>query len=233
MARPCRCRRIKHFPDYWTFNAEGNESDAIILSLDEYETIRLIDFEKRKQEECAESMGVSRTTVTAIYDSARSKLARHIIEGRPLRISGGSYRIVSDIKHNLKIKGDNTMRVAMTYENGMVGQHFGRSEYFMIYDVEDGNITNEQIVSTDGQGHGALAGVLKELNADVLICGGIGMGARMGLDELGIELIPGTEGKCDDVIDAYLKGNLTYDIDKTCEDHEHNHDCHNDGGCCH
>lgn len=236
MARPCRCRRIKKFPDHWSFSCEdGEREDGIVMSLDEYETIRLIDLEKKTQEECAGSLGVARTTVTAIYDRAREKLASHIIEGRPLRISGGSYTIVSDRKHELKKKEGNEMRIAMTYENGRVGQHFGRTEYFKVYDIEGGKITGEETISTNGEGHGALAGVLRELNADVLICGGIGMGARMALQEVGITLLPGVDGNCDEVIAAYLNNTLSFDPNETCHhhDHEEGHDCHHEGGCRH
>lgn len=235
MARPCRCRKIKRFPDYWNFDAEEGKGELIVMSLDEYETIRLIDHEGSTQEECAESMGVSRTTVTAIYDSARSKLAKHMIEGNPLKIAGGSYQIVSDRKQEIERKGDNTMRIAITYEDENVGQHFGRTEYFKIYDVEEGKVVREQVVSTNGEGHGALAGVLKQLQADVLICGGIGVGARMALQEAGIDLLPGVIGRCDDVIRAYLNDALLYDPDASCHshDHEEGHDCHHEGGCCH
>ncbi len=236
MARPCRCRRIQKFPDHWLFTCDDDDSDdPIVMSLDEYETIRLIDIGKLTQEECAASLGVARTTVTAIYESARSKLARHIIEGRSLRISGGSYTLVSDRSHELEKKEDDMMRIAMTYENGTVGQHFGRTEYFKIYDIEEGRIVREEVVSTNGEGHGALAGVLKELRVDKLICGGIGMGARMGLEELGIDLLPGVDGDCESVMNAYLENSLSYDPDETCHhhDHEDGHDCHHEGGCCH
>ncbi len=236
MARPCRCRRIKKFPDHWSFVCQdGEDSEEIILTLDEYETIRLIDLEGLTQEECAASMGVSRTTVTAIYDSARKKLAKHLIEGKTLKIAGGSYSIVSDRKTVYRKKENEEMRIAVTYENGMVGQHFGRTEYFMIYDIKDGKIVNEQLVSSNGEGHGALAGILKQLDVDTLICGGIGMGARMALEELGIDLLAGTDGKIDEVITAYLNNTLTFDPDPTCHhhDHEEDHDCHHGGGCCH
>ncbi len=236
MARPCRYRRIKKFPDYWSFQcADSDREEEIVLSLDEYETIRLIDLEKKSQEECAESMGVARTTVTAIYERARQKLASHIVEGRPLRISGGSYTIVSDRKQKLRMKEENEMRIAMTYENGRVGQHFGRTEYFKVYDVEGGKITSEETVSTNGEGHGALAGVLRELNADVLICGGIGMGARMALQEIGLTFLPGVDGNCDEVIAAYLSNTLSFDLNETCHHHDHEevHDCHHEDGCCH
>ncbi len=236
MARPFRCRRIRKLPDHWSFRCEDDDqNDMIVMSLDEYETIRLLDIEKMTQEECAASLDVARTTVTAIYENARSKLARHIVEGRPLRILGGSYMLVSDRIHEIQKKEDDTMRIAMTYEDGTVGQHFGRTEYFKVYDIEEGKIVTEQVVSTNGEGHGALAGILKQLSVDTLICGGIGMGARMALEELGIGLLPGVSGDCDEMIRAYLNNTLSCDPDETCHhhDHEQGHDCHHDEGCCH
>jgi predicted Fe-Mo cluster-binding NifX family protein len=125
------------------------------------------------------------------------------------------------------------MRIAVTYENGYVGQHFGHTEEFKVYDVEDGGIVNTQILSSNGQGHGMLAVVLKEADVELLICGGIGMGARNALNELGIELIPGAQGKADDVVRAYLCGTLEYDPDETCHhhDHDHEHGCGGDHHC--
>ena len=70
------------------------------------------------------------------------------------------------------------MRIGVTYADGQIFQHFGHTEEFKIYDVEDGRVTASEVVSTNGSGHGALAGVLKTLKVDVLICGGIGGGAQ-------------------------------------------------------
>ena len=125
------------------------------------------------------------------------------------------------------------MRIAVTYENGYVGQHFGHTEEFKVYDVEDGGIVNTQILSSNGQGHGMLAVVLKEADVELLICGGIGMGARYALNEMDIELIPGAQGKADDVVRAYLSGTLEYDPDATCHHHEHDHEhgCDGDHHC--
>lgn len=231
MARPCRQRRIKHFPDHWEFSVHDDDKskEEVIMSLDEYETLRLIDHEGKTQEECAESMDVARTTVTSIYESARKKLASLIIEGRPLRISGGTYCLSLDGHKDIEKKGD-TMRIAVTYENGMIGQHFGHTEEFKLYDVEESRIIRQQLISNNGQGHGMLAGVLKEADADLLICGGIGMGARMALQEAGIGLIPSVQGNADDAVNAYLNRSLEYDPDAACHHHEHKegHDCSHD-----
>ncbi|MCR5781678.1 MAG: dinitrogenase iron-molybdenum cofactor biosynthesis protein [Clostridia bacterium] len=120
------------------------------------------------------------------------------------------------------------MRIAATYENGEIFQHFGRTEQFKLYDVEDGKIVNERIVGTNGSGHGALAGFLRSAGADMLICGGIGMGARMALAEAGVRVYPGVCGSADAAAKALAQGTLEYDPDARCDHHEHH-----DGDCGH
>lgn len=122
------------------------------------------------------------------------------------------------------------MRIAVTYEDGNVYQHFGHTSQMKIYDVEDGKVVHEEVVDTAGNGHGALAGFLAGLKADMLICGGIGGGARMALDEAGIKLYPGVSGTADAAVEAFLNGNLDYDPDTRCAHHEHEH---GEGGCGH
>lgn len=124
------------------------------------------------------------------------------------------------------------MKIAVTYENGQVFQHFGHTEAFKLYDVAEGKITASQVVSTDGNGHGALAGFLKSHNVDTLICGGIGGGARTALAEAGIQLYPGANGDADSQVQALLAGNLQYDPDTQCAHHDHGHEgCHSHGSC--
>lgn len=119
------------------------------------------------------------------------------------------------------------MRIAVTYENGQIFQHFGHCEDFKFYDAEDGKITASEVVSAIGSGHGALAGFLKEHHADALICGGIGGGARNALAEAGIELYPGASGDADANVEALLNGKLDYNPDTMCSHHHHaeGHDC--------
>ena len=113
------------------------------------------------------------------------------------------------------------MRIAVTYDNGEIFQHFGHSEYFKLYDAENGVIIAEQVVSTNGSGHGALAGFLQAAQVDALICGGIGMGARMALADAGITLYGGVRGSADAAAKALAEGNLTYDPNARCDHHEH------------
>lgn len=117
------------------------------------------------------------------------------------------------------------MRIAVTYENGMVFQHFGHTELFKLYDAENGEIIRTQVVNTNGQGHGALASFLTQAKVDVLICGGIGGGAQMALAEAGIQLFGGVSGQADDAARAYLDGTLGYDPNVRCSHHEHVHSC--------
>lgn len=115
------------------------------------------------------------------------------------------------------------MRIAVTYENGQVFQHFGHTEQFKVYDVEEGSIVKEQVADTNGQGHGALAGFLAGLQVDTLICGGIGGGAQNALAQAGIRLFGGVSGSADDAVRAYLAGNLDFNPDVHCDHHGHDH----------
>ena len=135
------------------------------------------------------------------------------------------------------------MRIAVTYQDGQIFQHFGHTERFKIYDCEDGAVTLATTVHMDGTGHGALAGALKNMQVDTLICGGIGGGARTALSQAGIQLFGGVSGSADQAVADFLAGTLSFQPDVTCRHHEeqhgscgssgcgnHGHDC---GGSCH
>ena len=121
------------------------------------------------------------------------------------------------------------MKIAVTYENGQVFQHFGHTQQFKIYTVEEGKIASSEIVDTNGSGHGALAGFLKAQDVTTLICGGIGGGARNALAEMGIELYAGAAGDADAQVESFMAGNLNYDPNTVCSHHGH----HEGGGCGH
>lgn len=243
MARPTRCRRICTEPAYDSFVPEGiGGKEQVFLTLDEYEAVRLIDLDKYTHVQCAEQMDISRTTVTELYESARYKIADCIVNGKSLYISGGHYRFcdgsaslccgkkcrrgqTSAVEVTVKMKGEKEMRIAVTYENGTVFQHFGHTEEFKLYDIENGKITGSEVVSTNGQGHGALAGFLTRAGVDVLICGGIGGGAQSALKEMGIKLYGGVSGSADGAVEAYLEDRLDFNPDVQCSHHEHEHSC--------
>lgn len=123
------------------------------------------------------------------------------------------------------------MKIAVTYENGQIFQHFGHTEMFKVYEVEDGKIVNIEVTGTNGFGHGALAGFLKSIGAEVLICGGIGGGAQMTLAEAGIKLYGGVSGDADTVVNDFLNGSLSYNPNIQCSHHGAGHTCGNGGKC--
>ena len=120
------------------------------------------------------------------------------------------------------------MKIAVTYDNGNVFQHFGRTEQFKIYDVENGKVESSEIIGNDGLGHGALASLLANNAIDVLICGGLGGGALNALTTAGIEVVAGASGNTDEAVEAYLKGELV-SSGVNCDHHDHHHE---EGGCC-
>ena len=252
MPRPRKCRKVCCLPDNEGFVPVrgGEELTPIVLNVDEYEAIRLIDREGLSQEQCGEYMHIARTTVQQMYAVARKKLADALVEGLPLRIEGGDYALCNGNSeaygcrncyrrriHQMieRPKGENTMRIAVTYENGEIFQHFGHTEQFKIYDVEDGRIVSSEVIDTLGSGHGALAGVLSALHADALICGGIGGGAQDALAAAGIRLYGGVSGDADAAAQALAAGTLAYNPHVMCNHHgEHHHEGHcGDHGCGH
>lgn len=131
------------------------------------------------------------------------------------------------------------MKIAVTYDNGNVFQHFGKTEFFKVYEVEDNKVVSSEVIGSNGVGHGALAGLLADQAVDVLICGGIGGGAQAALEEAGVELCAGAEGDTDQAVEAYLKGELIssgancdhhhHEEGHSCGGHEEGHSC--GGGC--
>ncbi|HIV25275.1 MAG TPA: FKBP-type peptidyl-prolyl cis-trans isomerase [Candidatus Scatomonas pullistercoris] len=130
------------------------------------------------------------------------------------------------------------MKIAVTYDNGEIFQHFGKTEFFKVYQVEDNQVVSSEVIGSNGTGHGALAGLLAGQNVDVLICGGIGGGAQAALAEAGVELCAGAQGDADRAVEAYLKGELIstgancdhhHEEGHSCGDHGEGHSC--GGGC--
>lgn len=246
MPRPQRCRKICNRPAFTGFSPDtDSDSENVVLSFDEFEAIRLIDLERQTHEQCARQMEISRSTVTEIYESARHKIADSLVNGCHLEISGGNYRVCDGLsawcgKKNcekqsrnqtlINEKGDNILRIAVTYENGNIFQHFGHTEQFKFYDVEGGKVVSSVVADTNGSGHGALAGFLSANKVDVLICGGIGGGAQTALAQAGIKLYGGACGSADDAVNALLSDTLCYNPAVRCNHHESGHNC-GEGGC--
>lgn len=231
MPRPKKKREICFIPKSQLFIPKNEMNKCVNLTLDEFETIRLIDYEGLTQEECAKQMNVARTTVQSIYKSARKVIADAIVNSRGIEINGGDVilcardhcgKCIKECprrKTNKEFMEVVKMIIAVTYEEGNVFQHFGHSEEFKIYEVDNGIVINSYVVKTEGQGHGALAGFLKEKKVDTLVCGGIGGGAINALDSMGITVFPGVSGNTDVVIGKLLSGELEPDIEPTCDHH--------------
>lgn len=241
MSRPQRCRRICNEPQTTEFSPVGAVNvEAITLTLDEFEVIRLVDLERQTHEQCAKQMDISRSTVTEIYENARYKIADSIVNGYRLNIAGGNYRICDGSavrchkKHCHKqqsvnafksiLKGEHTMKIAVTYENGEIFQHFGHSEQFKMYDIQERSIVSSQVVDTNGSGHGALVEFLSANEVDILICGGIGGGAQTALANAGIRLYGGVSGNADEAVNALLDDSLAFNPDVHCDHHDHQHE---------
>ena len=130
------------------------------------------------------------------------------------------------------------MKLAITYDNGQVFQHFGKTQQFKIYDIQQGKVGPSLVTGTGGQGHGALAGLLRALGISVLICGGIGPGAQEALKSLDITVIPGITGDADQAVQDFVDGKLVLNTEALCNHHHegaaHNCGAHSCGtGGCH
>ncbi|MCD8127980.1 MAG: DUF134 domain-containing protein [Oscillospiraceae bacterium] len=244
MPRPTKCRKVCHFPRTQEFYPvqDAAERELVVMTVDEYETIRLIDREGLSQEACSERMQIARTTVQKIYETARKKLADVLVDGRPLKIEGGEYRLCNGqggfrgcdrcdkrrlYQLHQNTKGEHMKRIAVAYENGMIFQHFGHTEQFRLYDVEGGVVVSTRLLAAGGSSHAALAELLQGAGVDALICGGIGGGAVSALRAVGIRLYAGASGDADAAVAALLADKLSYDPAARCSRHGEHHgaDC--------
>ena len=126
------------------------------------------------------------------------------------------------------------MKIAVTYDNGNIFQHFGKTEFFKLYEVENNQVVSSEVISSNGAGHGALAELLGNQSVDLLICGGIGGGAQTALADAGVEICSGVQGDVDQAVEAYLKGELVSAGVNCDHHHEEGHSCgsHEDGHSC-
>ena len=211
MARRAKVRTIESEPDYIGFTPDGIIGcEEVVMTMDEYEVVRLIDLERLSQEEASKRMGVARTTVTGIYDRARYKLADALVNGKKLVITGGNVRfpaINEDVSAPVPKQG-NVRRIAATWQDGQVFQRFGKSDYFKLYDIVDGHIVSSCIVETGPVKHRALASFLQNQYVDEVICGSIGGNAQAALDAAHIVLHGGVSGFTDTAVQQLLEGTL-------------------------
>ena len=118
------------------------------------------------------------------------------------------------------------MIIAVTYENGQVFQHFGHTQQFKLYEIEDGKVVSSRIVDNGGAGHEALTVYLRNLGVSKLICGGVGGGAIHALGMMNIETYPGNSGDADEAVAKFLAGGLASSTTPCCNRHDGEHSCH-------
>ncbi len=224
MSRPIKKKTIGKMPTYTCFTSHDT-SLSIQLTVEEYETIRLIDYLGYSQEACSQEMNIARSSVVTLYKDARKKLARFLIEGHNLEIIGGNYQLEDQQKGDIK-----NMKIAVTCVDGQIFQHFGRCPSFLICIVEGDKIVSTSTLDTNDLGCSLLAEELSKLGVDVVICGGIGMGARNHIEACGMEVFPGASGDALAQVESYISGSLDYDPDTSCDHHEHSH-CQSEHRC--
>ena len=243
MPRPEKQRRICPLSGERRFDTEGN-APALTIRADELEALRLCDLEELSQTEAALRMGISRGTLQRLLYSAHRQIAFALVRGRSIHLdpptesrcaqAGGCGKTCRFCRKNRKTtkRGGKNMIIALTSSNGEVFQHFGHTPEFTIYETKGGELLGPRVVPTGEKGHGALADILDALGVEVLICGGIGGGAQMALDEIGVKVVGGASGKVADVVAAFLKGELEVNPDFRCHHHDHDagHKC-GEHGC--
>jgi len=243
-------------PENKTFTPGNNADGYVTLTIDAIEALRLCDLEELDQEQAASMMGVSRGTLQRILYRAHKATAEALIAGKGIHITGGNYRVnqyacknikchrcnFADEKKNqqllTKIKSnleDTIMKIAITTEGNQIFQHFGSCPLFTLIEIESNKIVKRQLIDASGSGHSALAGFLQSNDVNLLICGGIGVGARNALAAANIALISGSKGDIDTAITAYLAGTLKDQPAGMCNHHHEgaNHQCGGGENHCH
>lgn len=238
MPKPSRCRRVCAEPAFKSFRPSCDKNaEPVTLFVDEYEAIRLIDFEKQTHEQCAQQMQISRTTATEIYEKARFKLADAIVNGKPLLITGGNYEVCHGSNSNCSRRcrwrnshqlnnrfyliGESKMKIAIPVKSDLIYQHFGMASQFKIYTVENNQVVQTDMINSEGRGHGMKLDLLLNNEVNCVICGGIGEGAIQGVTQAGIELIAGIGGIADEAVVAYLAGGLQGNLEAACSKSQH------------
>jgi predicted DNA-binding protein (UPF0251 family)/predicted Fe-Mo cluster-binding NifX family protein len=249
IARNSICRRVCMLPENTTFTPDKDIDGYVTLTIDAIEALRLCDLEELDQAQAADMMGVSRGTLQRILYQAHRTTAEALIAGKGIHIAGGNYSVnkcacpnigqchrcnFADQKKNeqlstkIKLNVEGTiMKIAITTEGNQVFQHFGSCPLFTLIEIENNTVINRKSIDASDSGHAALAGFLQSNEVDLLICGGIGGGARNALAEADIALISGCKGDIDVAITEYLAGTLKDKPEGMCNHHHEgaNHQC--------
>mgnify|MGYP005857607387 CR=1 FL=1 len=235
MARPQKCRRVEFLPNATYFKPAGiplRDLEEISISVEEAEAIRLKDLDGLEQEQGAEKMNISRPTFQRILSSARRKLADALLNGKAIKIEGGNYEFTAQNHFTQKILKEKNMKIAVvTEDEKTISQHFGMAPLYMVFTVEDGKTTGKEKRAKMGHGHFAgqhgahggqggphgfdaasqnrHAGMAEAIkDCQVLITGGMGMGAYYSLKSFNIEPVITDVRDIEEAVKTYLEGKL-------------------------
>lgn len=235
MPRPKQSRQVMTAPEAAGFKPFGRSCmrrQPVILGLDEYETIRLLDYVGMQQAEAATAMNVSRPTLTRIYNSARQNMAKALVEGRPISISGGNadFADYQEQKNNIKVMNQ---KIAIPTADGKLCQHFGQAPQVTVVTIENNAVTETLTLTAPPHEHGSLPRFIASHNCTDVLCGGLGSGAVNMLNQLGIQVHGGAPAiGIDELLEQYLNGSIVYG-DSNChhdhhggEGHQHQHRHH-------
>ena len=214
--------------------------DEVCLSIEELEALRLKDFEKLDQEQCARQMNISRATFQRVLESARKKLTEALLKGKAIRIAGGAYELESaqPAINNLNIRRKNNMKIAVVTDDEItISQHFGRASLYVVVTTQDGKITGKEkrpkmghshFATAEGahsehggphgfdaasqNKHASMAEAIKD--CQVLITGGMGRGAYESLKSYKIEPIITDIKTIDEAVKLRLEGKLPNLVDR-------------------
>jgi C_GCAxxG_C_C family probable redox protein len=125
---------------------------------------------------------------------------------------------------NKKMEGNKMMKVAVASENGMVTEHFGHCEGFMIFDIENNQILKSKTIANPGHRPGFLPNFLADRGVNVIISGGMGGGAVEIFNERNVEVVVGAKGDAEAAVEAYLQGSLK-STGSVCHEHQHHDEC--------
>ena len=213
MARPRKFRKVCHFPRTLTFLPEGEQTtdNPVTLSIDEYETLRLIDKEGKSQEECSISMKVARTTVQSIYMMARKKVADAIVDGRPLIIAGGDYDLCNGrveycprkdcfkklLHGRYQKKKEEYVRVAIPRKSEQIAKDFMDAEEFILIDFWKKQKEEIQYIKTEEKKRASFS-------VDAVLCNGIDEASRKALEEVDVRYYSGISLETEEIFTELL-----------------------------
>lgn len=204
------CRRLDQAKLYKPQGIPSDDLMTQILSLDEFEAIRLCDYEGFSQIDAAKEMDVSRATIQRLLERSRKKIVEALLHNQAIELK-------NDIA-NVKLKGENkldkqelnSIRIAFpTSDKVTIDDHFGHSREFAIYDISDNEIINLMIVAPPPQETGVIPSYLGDLGVDVIITGHVGKNACRLFKDRNIDVILGASGRIDVNLNEYLGGFLS------------------------